>query len=98
MPGRPFSGDLQRPPFHAQGRGLRHLPGRTHRRRALAGDGKIYCTNLEGAISVVKAAPKFELLARNQVGETIVASPAVSNGQLFLRGEKHLYCIVKKGK
>ena len=58
-----------------------------------AGDGKVYFTNLAGAVSVVKAGRNFQLLAKNQLGEGIVASPAISQGQLFLRGEKHLYCI-----
>lgn len=62
----------------------------------VAGAGKVYFTNLDGVVSVLKAGAGFELLARNALGETIVASPAVSNGQLFLRGEKHLYCIEEK--
>jgi len=58
-----------------------------------AGDGKVYYTNLDGVISVVKAGPKFQVLAKNKLGESIVASPAIADGQLFLRGEKHLFCI-----
>ncbi len=58
-----------------------------------AGDGKVYFTNLDGVVSVVKAGPRFELLSKNQLGESIVASPAIAHGCLFLRGEKHLYCI-----
>lgn len=64
----------------------------------VAGDGKVYLTNLEGAITVLKAGPKFEVLAKNQLGEVINASPAISNGQLFIRGEKHLFCIEDSGK
>jgi outer membrane protein assembly factor BamB len=59
----------------------------------LAGDGKVYFTSMEGAVSVVKAGKEFELLSRNEMGETIMASPAVSRGELFLRGDKHLFCI-----
>jgi outer membrane protein assembly factor BamB len=59
----------------------------------VAGDGKVYFTSMEGAVSVVKAGKEFELLSRNEMGETIMASPAVSGGQLFLRGDKHLFCI-----
>jgi outer membrane protein assembly factor BamB len=59
----------------------------------VAGDGKVYFTNLEGVTSVVRAGPRFHLLARCSLGEAIVASPAISKGQLFFRGEKHLYCI-----
>ena len=59
----------------------------------LAGDGKVYFTSLEGVVTVVKAGPKFEVLAKNDLGEGIVATPAVADGQVYLRGEKHLYCI-----
>jgi hypothetical protein len=62
----------------------------------LAGDGKVYFTSLEGVITVVKAGPPFEVLAKNSLGEGIVATPAVLDGQLFIRGEKHLYCIGEK--
>jgi outer membrane protein assembly factor BamB len=63
----------------------------------VAGDGKVYFTDVEGTVTVVKAGPRFEILARNQLGEMIVASPAVSGRQIFLRGQKHLYCI-EEGK
>ncbi len=53
----------------------------------------IYFTTKEGVVRVVRASASFELLAENDMGEMIVASPALSNGQIFLRGEKHLFCI-----
>jgi outer membrane protein assembly factor BamB len=59
----------------------------------VAGDGKVYFTNLDGVVTVLKVGPKFDVLAKNSVGETVVASPAIAHGCLFLRGEKHLYCI-----
>jgi outer membrane protein assembly factor BamB len=62
----------------------------------LAGDGKIYFTSKEGVVRVVQAGPQFKLLAENDLGQTIVASPAVSNGAIFLRGEKHLFCVGSK--
>jgi outer membrane protein assembly factor BamB len=68
------------------------MGGRYHA-SLVAGDGKVYYTSLEGVVSVVQAGPKFKLLARNQMGEAIVASPAISDGEIFLRGEKHLFCI-----
>ena len=57
-----------------------------------AGD-RIYVATKEGAVKVFRASEKFELLADNAMGEPIIASPAVSNGQIFIRGERHLYCI-----
>lgn len=59
----------------------------------LLADGRIYVTNLEGETFVLKAGPAFELLARNKLNDTIYAAPAVYNGEIFLRGYKHLYCI-----
>jgi outer membrane protein assembly factor BamB len=59
----------------------------------LAGDGKVYFTSTQGSVSVVKAGSEFELLSQNDMGETIMASPAVSGGQFFIRSDKHLYCI-----
>ncbi|HJT77356.1 MAG TPA: PQQ-binding-like beta-propeller repeat protein [Gemmataceae bacterium] len=59
----------------------------------LAGDGKVYFTSLEGVVTVVRTGPKFDVLARNELGESIVATPAVAGGMFFIRGDKHLYCI-----
>ena len=47
-------------------------------------------------MNVVKPDPKFVRVARNELGEPCFASPAISQGQLFIRGEKHLFCIGKK--
>ncbi len=59
----------------------------------VAGDGKVYFTSEAGVVTVVKAGLRFEVLARNDVGESLVASPAVAGGRLFLRGDRHLFCI-----
>lgn len=59
----------------------------------LAGD-RIYVFNQSGDGLVLKAAPKFEVLARNSIGNELTnSSPAISNGQIFLRTHKHLWCI-----
>jgi hypothetical protein len=42
---------------------------------------------------VLKAGPKFEQMAKNAIGEPVYASIAVSEGELFLRSYKHLWCI-----
>jgi hypothetical protein len=55
--------------------------------------GRVYIATKEGSVKVVRAGPSFDLLADNAMGEQIIASPAISNGQIFLRGEKHLFCI-----
>jgi outer membrane protein assembly factor BamB len=56
-------------------------------------NGLVYFLNDDGVMHVVKAGPKFELVARNELGEKTYASPALSGGQMFLRGFTNLYCI-----
>jgi outer membrane protein assembly factor BamB len=67
--------------------------GDSYHASPVAGDGKIYFTSKEGLVHVVKAGADMEILAANDLGETIVASPAVSQRQIFLRGDKHLFCV-----
>ena len=56
-------------------------------------DGKIYATSEDGVTSVVAATSEFELIAENDLGGYTLSSPAVSDGQIFIRTESHLYCI-----
>ena len=56
-------------------------------------DGKIYITDEDGVTSVVQAGPKFAVLAENDFGEYVLSSPAVSDGQIFIRTDKALYAI-----
>jgi hypothetical protein len=44
-------------------------------------------------MTVVRPGPQFDVVAENQLGEETYASPAISNGLMFLRGAEHLYCI-----
>ena len=59
-------------------------------------DGKIYVTNEEGLTSVVRAGAKFEVLAENTLNDYCLSSPAISDGQIFIRTSQTLYCIGKK--
>ena len=59
----------------------------------VAGDGKIYLFSEDGDVYVVKAGPKMEVLAHNNVGEVVMATPALSVGVLFIRTMKHVYAI-----
>ena len=47
---------------------------------------------------MVKAGPTFEVLAENAINEYVLSSIAISDGQLFLRGDKHLYAIGQRKK
>jgi outer membrane protein assembly factor BamB len=60
---------------------------------AVAADGKIYYTSEEGMVYVLKAGPKFEILATNKLGETCMATPALSKGQLFFRMRNHVAAV-----
>jgi outer membrane protein assembly factor BamB len=59
----------------------------------LLAEGRLYVSNLEGQTFVLEASPKFKLLTKNDLGETLYAAPAVANGELFLRTYQHVYCI-----
>jgi outer membrane protein assembly factor BamB len=61
-------------------------------------DGKIYLAARDGMVTVVKAGPKFELLATNKMPDQIAASPAIADGRIYLRGFKALYAISEGGK
>ena len=56
-------------------------------------DGKIYVTNEDGLTSVVRAGPKFDIIAENDLEDYTLSSPAVSDGQIFIRTDKALYVI-----
>jgi outer membrane protein assembly factor BamB len=75
--------------------GPERLKSGTYSASPTLADGRIYVTSEEGITSVFAAGPKFEILAENAVNEYTLSTIAVSNGQLFLRTENHLYAIGK---
>ncbi len=56
-------------------------------------DGKIYVTNERGTTTVFTAGPTFEVLAENVLDDYCLSSPAISDGQIFIRTTSHLYAI-----
>jgi len=73
---------------------LERLPNQTSFYSSpVAAAGRIYLVDQQGTTLVLKQADKLELLARNQLDDHFDASPALAGRQLFLRGEKFLYCI-----
>jgi outer membrane protein assembly factor BamB len=62
---------------------------------AVLANGLVYMPNDEGVITVIQPGPAFKQIARNAIGERMNASPAISNGKIYLRGNKHLFCIGK---
>jgi outer membrane protein assembly factor BamB len=67
--------------------------GRHHSASPVSANGNLYFIDDAGVTHVLKAAPSFEVVARNALGEPCRASPAIARGQIFIRGTKHLYCI-----
>ena len=61
----------------------------------VAADGKLYFPSEDGEVFVVRAGPKYELLATNPMGEVLMATPAISDGIIFVRGIKNLYAVGK---
>ena len=62
---------------------------------ALAG-GVVYLAGSDGVTRLMKLGPAFEAVRDNAVGEAVYATPAFADGQIFIRGEKHLFCIAAK--
>jgi outer membrane protein assembly factor BamB len=59
----------------------------------IAGDGKLYLASEDGQVLVVKAGPEYELLATNEMGEVMMATPAISDGVVIIRGQHSVFAI-----
>jgi outer membrane protein assembly factor BamB len=59
-------------------------------------DDKMYVTNEDGLTSVIKVGPKFEVIAENPLNDYTLSSPAISDGQIFIRTAQQLFCIGKR--
>ncbi len=68
------------------------LPSRFFSSPVVAGE-RIYLTSEDGDTHVIRSGPRFEVLATNSVDEPVMASPAIVEGILYLRGAEHLYAI-----
>ena len=58
--------------------------------------GRLYVPTLDGEILVLSAGPKYELLARNKLGERVLSSPAVAGDEIFIRTYEYLWCLGEK--
>jgi len=56
-------------------------------------DGKLYITNEDGLTTVLRTGPKFEILAENDFADYSLSSPAISDGQIFIRTTGALWAI-----
>lgn len=72
----------------------RRLKG-TYKASPIASEGRIFFLNTDGLCTIVSAAVRYDELTENQLGEGTLASPAVSDGAIFVRGRNYLYCVAK---
>jgi outer membrane protein assembly factor BamB len=62
---------------------------------AVAGDGKVYYSSEDGSVLVIKAGAVFEQIAENDMGETLMATPAISEGTIFFRSRTRLVAVAR---
>ena len=61
----------------------------------IAAGGHVYLTGRSGNTVVIEDGNEFKIVATNSVGETVDATPAPVDDELFIRGERHLFCIAR---
>lgn len=59
----------------------------------IAANGHVFLTDRSGTIVVIKDAPTLQIVATNDIGEGVDATPAAAGDALFIRGQRHLFCI-----
>jgi len=62
----------------------------------VAAGGHVFLTARDGTTVVIKDSPKLEIVTTNKLGEPVDATPVPVGNELFIRAEKHLYCIAEK--
>ncbi|HSB12436.1 MAG TPA: PQQ-binding-like beta-propeller repeat protein [Blastocatellia bacterium] len=67
--------------------------GSTFSASPIAANGHLYFASEDGEVFVVKAGPVYELLATNRMGEPLMATPAVSDGIIVIRGQQHVFAV-----
>jgi outer membrane protein assembly factor BamB len=59
----------------------------------VAAGGHVYMSSENGKISVLKAAGEWQVVATNDIGEDIMATPAIADGRIYLRTNSSLFCF-----
>jgi outer membrane protein assembly factor BamB len=70
--------------------------GRHYSASLVSAAGLVHFLSDDGVTTVVRPGRQFEVVAENSLGENCYASPALSNGRIYLRAERNLYCIAEK--
>ena len=71
----------------------KRIGGESYTASPVAADGRLSFTSEQGEVRVVKAGPEMELLAVNPLDEYVMATPAISNGTLFVRSQHFLFAL-----
>ena len=74
---------------------LAGAPG-TYYSSPVGADGKIYAISLEGKASVIRSGAEWEVLATNDLGDEVLATPAIAEDRIYVRTRDRLYCFGKK--
>ena len=75
----------------------KRLKGKVYRASPVVADGKVYMLSKEGICTVIEEGTEFKVLAQNELPGEFFASPAISNGFIYLRGIHRLYAIGSSG-
>jgi len=67
-----------------------------HHASPVSANGLVYFLSDNGTCNVFRPGPEMNLVATNELGESTYASPAISEGEIFIRGDKSLFCIGKR--
>jgi outer membrane protein assembly factor BamB len=70
--------------------------GKHYSASLVSAGGLVHFLSDDGVTTLVRPGPKFDVAAENPLGENCYASPALSNGRIYLRAERNLYCIEHK--
>jgi hypothetical protein len=62
----------------------------------VAADGKLYCIAESGRVYVAALGTAFEVLAKNDLGESCLVTPAISAGTIYIRTQNHLIAIAEQ--
>ena len=69
---------------------------REHHASLVSAEGRVYFVNDFGVLRTVKPGKTYELVAESELKEKVFASPAMSEGQIFIRSDKSLICLGKR--
>ena len=71
--------------------------GGGHSASMVSAEGKVYVLSDKGLTTVIRPGPELDIITTNRLGERCSASPAISGGRIYIRGENHLYAIGPSG-